>query len=116
MPDLSLARHLPGARLPQALSGGERTRPGWWPTWSEPAGLRMLRAVLVIPSLFALTFEGIGNLQMALFAAFGGFAHLVMASFGGSRRDKLIAHLMLGVIGSAGLIIGTAVHGITWLA
>ena len=76
----------------------------------------MLRAVLVIPPLFALTFEGIGNLQMALFAAFGGFAHLVMASFGGSRRDKLIAHLMLGVIGSAGLIIGTAVNGITWLA
>jgi uncharacterized membrane protein YccC len=76
----------------------------------------MLRAVLVIPSLFALTFEGFGNLQMALFAAFGGFASLVMVSFGGSRRDKLIAHLGLAVIGSLGLIIGTAVNGITWLA
>ena len=95
MPDLSVARHLPGARLPQALSGGERTKPAWWPIWSVPAGLRMLRAVLVIPSLFALTFEGFGNLQMALFAAFGGFASLVMASFGGSRRDKLTAHLGL---------------------
>jgi uncharacterized membrane protein YccC len=121
MPDLSVARHLPGARLPQALSGGEgsggeRTRPAWWPVWSVPAGLRTLRAVLVIPSLFALTFEGFGNLQMALFAAFGGFASLVMASFGGSRRDKLIAHLGLAVIGSLGLIIGTAVNGITWLA
>jgi uncharacterized membrane protein YccC len=117
MPDPSVARHLPGARLPQALSGGEgsggeRT----WPAWSVPAGLRALRAVLVIPSLFALTFEGFGNLQMALFAAFGGFASLVMASFGGSRRDKLIAHLGLAVIGSLGLIIGTAVNGITWLA
>jgi uncharacterized membrane protein YccC len=121
MPDLSVARHLPGARLPQALSGGEgsggeRTRPAWWPVWSVPAGLRALRAVLVIPSLFALTFEGFGNLQMALFAAFGGFASLVMASFGGSRRDKLIAHLGLAVTGSLGLIIGTAVNGITWLA
>ena len=121
MPDLSIARHLPGARLPQALSGGERsggerTKPAWWPVWSVPAGLRMLRAVLVIPSLFALTFEGFGNLQMALFAAFGGFASLVMVSFGGSRRDKLIAHLGLAVIGSLGLIIGTAVNGITWLA
>ena len=29
-----------------------------------------MRAVLVIPPLFALTFEGFGNLQMALFAAF----------------------------------------------
>jgi len=70
----------------------------------------------VIPSLFALTYEGFGNLQMALFAAFGGFASLIVASFGGSRRDKLIAHLGLAVIGSLGLIIGTAVNGIAWLA
>src|SRR6266516_266235 len=111
MPDLSVAR-----RLPQAMSGGERTRPAWWPAWSVPAGLRTLRAVLVVPSLFTLTFERFGNLQMALFAAFGGFASLIMASFGGSRRDKLIAHFGLAVIGSLGLIIGTAVTGITWLA
>src|SRR2546429_2968048 len=108
MPDLSVAR-----RLPQAMSGGERTRPAWWPAWSVPAGLRTLRAVLVVPSLFALTFEGFGNLQMALFAAFGGFASLIMASFGGSRRDKLIAHFGLAVIGSLGLILGTAGTGIT---
>jgi uncharacterized membrane protein YccC len=81
-----------------------------------PAALRTLRAVLVVPPLFAITYEGLGNLQMALFAAFGGFASLIFASFGGSRRDKIIAHLMLAVIGSLGLIIGTAVNGITWLA
>jgi uncharacterized membrane protein YccC len=78
--------------------------------------MRTLRAVLVIPTLFALTYEGFGNLQMALFAAFGGFASLIFASFGGTRRDKVIAHLGLAVIGSIGLIIGTAVSGITWLA
>jgi uncharacterized membrane protein YccC len=92
------------------------TRPAWWPAWSVPAALRTLRAVLVIPTLFALTYEGFGNLQMALFAAFGGFANLIFASFGGSRRDKITAHLGLAVIGSIGLIIGTAVSGITWLA
>src|SRR6478736_2386404 len=111
MPDLSIARRLPRAHLPRATSGDGRTRPAWWPTWSVPAGLRTVRAVLVIPSLFALTLEGFGNLQMALFAAFGGFASLIMASFGGSRRDKLIAHLGLAVTGSRGLIIGTAVNG-----
>src|SRR6266566_3279082 len=116
MPDLSIARRLPRAHLPAATSGDGRTRPAWWPAWSVPAGLRTVRAVLVIPSLFALTFEGFGNLQMALFAAFGGFASLIMASFGGSRRDKIVAHLGLAVIGSLGLIIGTAVNGITWLA
>ena len=92
------------------------TRPAWWPEWSEVAGLRALRAVIVIPALFALTFKGFGDLQMALFAGFGGFANLVMASFGGSRRDKLVAHFGLAVTGSIGLIIGTAVNGIDWLA
>ena len=78
--------------------------------------MRAVRAVLVIPSVFALTYVGFGNLQMALFAAFGGFANLVVASFGGSRRDKAIAHFGLALTGSIGLIIGTAVNGIDWLA
>ena len=86
------------------------------PAWSRLAMMRALRAVLVIPSVFALTYEGFGNLQIALFAAFGGFASLIVASFGGSRRDKLVAHLGLAVTGSIALIIGTAVSGIEWLA
>src|SRR5580700_4748260 len=91
-------------------------RPPWWPVWSVPAAMRAIRAVVVIPALFALTYEGFGNLQMALFAAFGGFANLVVASFGGSRRDKAIAHLGLALTGSVGLIIGNAVNEIDWLA
>jgi uncharacterized membrane protein YccC len=51
----------------------------------------------------------IGDLQMATFAAFGGFATLVMAAFGGTRRDKLVAHLGLAVAGSVLLTLGTAV-------
>ena len=119
MPDLSVARRLPLGHLTQSGPGHQGhhgARPAWWPAWSVPAALRALRAVLVIPSLFALTYEGFGNLQMALFAAFGGFAHLIFAAFGGTKRDKLIAHLGLAVIGSVALIIGTAVSGITWLA
>ena len=119
MPELSIARRLPLDRLP---GSAPRSRPAWWPPTHlpsplhGPAGLRTVRAVLVVPSLFALTFEGFGNLQMALFAAFGGFASLIMAAFGGTTRDKLIAHFGLAVTGSVGLIIGTAVGGITWLA
>jgi len=78
--------------------------------------MRALRATIVMPALFALTFKVIGDLQMATFAAFGSFATLVLASFGGTRRDKAIAHLGLALVGSAVLIIGTAVHGTTWLA
>ena len=86
------------------------------PTWSVPAAMRAARATIVVPSLFALTFQVIGDLQMALFAVFGAFATLVLASFGGSRRDKLIAHLGLAVVGSVVLTIGTAVSGTAWLA
>src|SRR5579875_3927932 len=124
MPDLSMVlRRVPAAwqrGAPDAAGptpAPRRPGPPWWPPpRSAPAAMRALRAVLVVPGLFALTFEGIGNLQMALFAAFGGFASLVMASFGGSRRDKAVAHLGLALTGSAGLVIGTAVNGITWLA
>src|SRR5215471_16098366 len=114
MPQMSTTRRLPHAG--PADGSAQRTRPSWWPAWSRPAALRALRAVLVIPTLFALTYEGFGNLQMALFAAFGGFANLVVASFGGSRRDKAVAHLGLALTGSVGLIIGTAVNRIDWLA
>src|SRR6266566_7893099 len=86
------------------------------PVWSVPAALRALRATIVVPSLFALTFKVIGDLQMTVFAVFGAFAMLVMASFGGTRRDKAIAHLGLAVTGSALLIIGTLVSGSAWLA
>jgi len=124
MPGFSIAlRRTPLAQPPQSAGKDQGTqepaaepRPWWRSAWSAPAAMRALRAVLVIPSLFALTYEGFGNLQMALFAAFGGFATLVMASFGGSRRDKTVAHLGLAVVGSIVLIIGTAVNGITWLA
>src|ERR1700719_4416259 len=126
MPDMSTTRRLPLAAFrpsappagPSAGAdgGAQRTRPAWGAGWSVPAAMRTARAVVVIPSLFALTYQGFGNLQMALFAAFGGFANLVVASFGGSRRDKAFAHFMLALIGSIGRIIGTAVNDIQWLA
>ncbi|MBV8997406.1 MAG: hypothetical protein JO304_00005, partial [Solirubrobacterales bacterium] len=58
---------------------------GWRPVWSRPAALRAIRAAVVVPGLFAFTSQVIGNLQMATFAAFGGFATLVLASFAGTR-------------------------------
>jgi uncharacterized membrane protein YccC len=72
--------------------------------------MRAARATVVVPGMFALTYEVVGDLQMATFAAFGGFATLVMAAFAGRRRDKLVAHLGLALAGSVLLIIGTAVN------
>jgi hypothetical protein len=92
------------------------TARGWLPVRSTPAALRAVRAVVVMVGLFAITDELIGNLQMATFAAFGSFATLVLSSFGGTRRDKLLAHAVLAVAGSVLLTIGTAVNSSTVLA
>jgi uncharacterized membrane protein YccC len=78
--------------------------------------MRAARAAIVIPALFALTNKVFANPQMALFATFGGFATLVIAGFGGTRKDKFVAHVSLAVAGSLALIIGTLVSGTTWIA
>jgi membrane associated rhomboid family serine protease len=52
----------------------------WAPVWSVPAARRAVRAVVVVCGLFALTDQAMGNLQIATFAAFGGFATLVLAA------------------------------------
>jgi uncharacterized membrane protein YccC len=86
------------------------------PAWSKPAAFRAARATIVVPGIFALTYVVIGNIQMATFAAFGGFATLVLASFNGTRRNKLVDHLTLGAVGTVLLVIGTAVTSTTALA
>jgi len=91
-------------------------RPWWKPLWTRQAGMRALRATLVIPALFAICLKVVGDPQMTLFATFGGFATLVVASFGGTWKDKLAGHLGLAVVGSLALVIGTMVSGTAWIA
>ncbi len=103
------------AELPRTL-GVRLQAARWTPVWSVPAALRAVRSVVVVCGLFALTNKAIGNLQIATFAAFGGFATLVLAAFGGTRRDKLLAHTALALAGSVLLTIGTVVSSSTGLA
>ena len=111
----SAARVLPIDRLRLRWSAGGESTP-WLPAWSVPAAMRGARAAVVVPGMFAFCDQVIGNLQMATFAAFGGFATLVLASFSGSRRDKLTAHTILAIAGSVLLTIGTAVNSSTLVA
>jgi hypothetical protein len=78
--------------------------------------MRAVRAVLVIPVLFALTDKVIANQQITLLATFGGIATVIIAGFGGTRTDKLAAHAGLAVAGSLAIIVGTLVSGSAWLA
>ncbi|HEX4187513.1 MAG TPA: FUSC family protein [Solirubrobacteraceae bacterium] len=110
-----VAHGLGTSRLRRGSGAGPVAR-GWRPVWSSAAAIRAVRAAVVVPGLFALTDQVIGNLQMATFAAFGGFATLVLSSFAGTRRDKLLAHTALAIAGSVLLTIGTAVSHSTLLA
>jgi len=110
------AAAVPSARRFRAWRPRLAADSAWRVTWSVPAAMRAVRATIVVPGLFALTFKVIGDVQMTVFATFGGFATLIFANFGGTRRDKLTAHFGLAVTGSLALIIGTLVSGSTWLA
>ena len=95
----------------------EQQSGSWWRiSWSVPAAMRAIRATIVIPCLFLLTFKVIRDPQMTLFAVFGGFATIVVTTFGGSRRDKAVAHLGLALAGSAAITLGTLASGSAWLA
>lgn len=105
-----------GAAAAAEKRASQAASPAWMPAWSRPALLRAVRATLVMPVLFVLTDLVLDNLQVALFAAFGSFATLVLCTFAGDRGEKLRAHATLAIAGSVLIAIGTAVSSSTTLA
>lgn len=85
-------------------------------SWSVPAAARAVSATIIVPGLFALCFKVIGDLQLTVFAVFGSFGALIFSSFGGTRRDKAIAHLGLALAGTVAIVIGTLASSAIWLA
>ncbi|HVV58893.1 MAG TPA: FUSC family protein [Gaiellaceae bacterium] len=74
------------------------------------------RAAIVMPSLFALTDQALGNPAVSTFAVFGTFALLVLVEFGGPLRDRLLAQCALAVTGGTFVCLGTLASRTTWLA
>ena len=99
----------PSVPVPEAKGGFAAFMSSLRPVWSKPAAYRALRVTLVMPALFAFTSQVVGNLQMATFAAFGSFATLLFASFGGRAREKALAHTLLAVAGTVLIVIGSAI-------
>lgn len=77
---------------------------------------RAARAAIVMPLLFALCTEVIGNPTMAMFAAFGTFSMLMLVDFTGSIRDRLLAQTALAVTGLILVTLGTLASRNAWLA
>ncbi len=75
-----------------------------------------LRVAVVVPAVFALGSQVIGNAQLATFAAFGSFALLMFANFPGNRAARAGAYLGLAVTGAALITLGTLLATPDWLA
>jgi uncharacterized membrane protein YccC len=68
---------------------------------------RAARTAIVMPAMFALGEEVIGNPALATFAAFGSFSMLLLVDFSGNLRERLQAQLTLALVGCAFVCLGT---------
>ncbi|UQX89418.1 FUSC family protein [Jatrophihabitans telluris] len=77
---------------------------------------RATRTAIVMPSLFALGTQVIGNGEVATFAAFGSFALLLLVDFSGPMRERLQAQVALSVAGAVLVCLATLASRSVWLA
>jgi uncharacterized membrane protein YccC len=77
---------------------------------------RAARTAIVMPAMFALGQEVIGNPTLATFAAFGSFAMLLLVDFAGPMRARLQAQTALGITGAVFVCLGTLASHSAWLA
>jgi uncharacterized membrane protein YccC len=77
---------------------------------------RAARTAIVMPALFALGTQVIGNSSVATFAAFGSFAMLLLVDFSGPMPDRLRAQAALAGTGAAFVCLGTLASHTAWLA
>src|SRR5579862_5488334 len=95
------------------------TRLAQWVRARDPglsALRRAARAAIVMPAMFALGTEVIGNPAIATFAAFGSFALLLLVDFGGPIRSRLQAQAALAGVGFVFISLGTLASRSAWLA
>jgi Fusaric acid resistance protein-like len=74
------------------------------------------RTAIVMPAMFALGVEVVGNADVATFAAFGSFAMLLLVDFSGPIRERLRGQAALAVVGGVFVCIGTLASREAWLA
>jgi uncharacterized membrane protein YccC len=74
------------------------------------------RTAIVMPAMFAIGEELIGNPVLAIFAAFGSFAMLLLVDFSGPLRVRLAHQALFAIAGCAFVCIGTLVSQNVWLA
>jgi hypothetical protein len=83
---------------------------GDWIKAKDPRHLaikKSVRAAIVMPAVFGLTHSLFSNPQVGLFGAFGSFALLLLTDFPGGTRTRLGSYVVLFLVGTAFIAIGT---------
>lgn len=68
---------------------------------------RAARAAIVMPAMFAFAKFVIGDATVAMFAAFGSFAMLLLVDFAGPMRSRLQAQVALGLACGVLIVVAT---------
>ena len=90
-----------------------------WIRRKDPGHLaikRSVRAAVAIPAVFGLTHALFSNPQVSLFAAFGCFSLLLLVDFPGRFRARLLSYVILWVLGSGLIALGTVISTDKWVA
>lgn len=101
------------------MSSVSPARARQWLAQHDPdfAALRRAgRTAIVMPAMFAIGEELIGNPVVATFAAFGSFAMLLLVDFGGPLRERLQAQATLALAGLVLVCLGTLASQNVWVA
>jgi uncharacterized membrane protein YccC len=84
--------------------------PARWVRAKDPDRLalkRSVRAAVVMPAAFGLTYGLFADAQISLFAGFGSFALLLLVDFPGHPRTRLTSYLALFAVGCVLITVGT---------
>jgi len=98
-------------RRPSRVLGWVRSRDP-----SLAALRRAARGAVVMPAMFAVGVEVVGNPAVATFAAFGSFGLVLLVEFPGPLFDRLRSQTALIAAGAAFVCLGTLASRATWLA
>jgi uncharacterized membrane protein YccC len=90
-----------------------------WVRHHDPGYVALRRAgrtAIVMPGVFAISIEVLDNATVALFAAFGAIALLMLVEFGGKMRNRLEAQAALSLAGAVLICVGTLASQAVWSA
>ncbi len=75
---------------------------------------RSVRAAIIMPTVFGVTHALFANPQVSLLGALGSFALLLLVDFPGRPRTRLLSFVLLWVVGSGLIALGTVVSTHKW--